>query len=1356
MLFYSNAVLAQNQLSGKTSKTWNFEHIGIQEGLSQGSVLSLLQDHHGFVWIGTRDGLNRYDGINFTIFRHRVNDATTISGNIINDIKEDASGNIWVVTENGVSKLDKDSGIFYNYELDRRDYENGTFNVLWVDENQKVWAGNNYGLFYIEDNKLTQHSNLDIRHITAITSDESGKLWIGTSNFKIFQVDVQNHHAGELEINGPGKTYHARVESILVEPNGSFWIGSYGEGLFYFNAKGNLVQQYGASEPQLQKRLTNNNIRALAKDKKNRLWVGTFDGLQLIDNFDIVQTAIYQKNNPKGLTHSSIRALMVDKKGSVWIGAYIGGINLFDEEYDKFNHQNHIPNDPNSLSYSVVGSFIEDKKGNIIIGTERGGINMFDYQSEKHVPIGDQRLTVKSLLLDSHNQLWAGVFRKGLNLVNLQTKTLERFPKADDVNFGFLHTAIINCMIEDPSGGIWINTDSGGGLHFFDTEKRKFLSFPGQEAIHQIIKNVPVKSMFLSKNGTLVLATKGNGVILFDPKTEEIKQFKQFEVGNDTLFIDEFNHVMEDSKGDFYLSTNGSGILILNPLTHKAKHIHSGDGLSNNIVYGAMEDHHKNVWILTISGITKIKASGIFKNYTIASGFPLEEMNEGAFMIAKNGDFVIGGNNGYVRFDPIALKDNEYIPPVRFTDLLVLNKKVLPGDDTNILSRNLHESTSITLSYYQNILTFEFAALNYIRSETNQYAYMLEGFDEDWVYGNNRNHVTYTSLPRGNYLFKVKASNNDGIWNEVPLEMSVVVLPPPWRTWWAMGIYGMLVILGFFVIRYNAVKSTQLKHVLKIEQLEKTKLKDDHDLKLRYFIDVSHEFRTPLTLIIAPLEDLLRKIKGEENKWLKRPLKILHFNAKRLQHLIDQILEIREIETGHHQLNLQPVFLASLLQDIIDSFNMLADQKKIKLSLYLHHVPETVLLLDPDKVQKILFNLLSNAFKFTDQGGEIAVSVKIINEKYKITVRDTGKGIQTEDLHKIFDRFYKKGKDNHSAGIGLSLTQLLVAIHGGSIYVESEPDKGTVFTMVFPFDTADGENLEIQETKFTKPVPLEYYDVITEKSKNDKETLDSGTKILVVDDNQELRLYLKEQLGEFYKVVTAKNGESGLNKAKKIGPALIISDVMMPKMDGYEFCHAIKSTKELSHIPIILLTAKNSQMNKMEGLELGADDYISKPFQILELMARIQNLIQNRKLLHDKYKNLGISTEYLINGSNSYDEKLLNRLYTILQDNLDQPNLTVEAIGDQLGLSRVHLFRKIKALTGMSPSDLIKDYRIKQACIRLETGNFKIAEVATEVGFQDVQYFSKVFKKEKGLSPSDYMKSSMTLTVKQGELIDPA
>ena len=616
---------------------------------------------------------------------------------------------------------------------------------------------------------------------------------------------------------------------------------------------------------------------------------------------------------------------------------------------------------------------------------------------------------------------------------------------------------------------------------------------------------------------------------------------------------------------------------------------------------------------------------------------------------------------------------------------------------------------------------------------------MLEGFDESCIdVGGNRS-ATYTNLKSDNYIFKVKGANNDNIWNEEATLLKVNILPPPWRTWWAYIIYTLLIIGGLLIIRQNAIKGEKMKLSLRLEKVEKEKLKELHQLKLKYFTDISHEFRTPLTLITSPLEELLQSKKG--SRWVRKKLKTMFYSSKRLMLLVDQILEFREIESGDYKVNLEPVSLQDYLVQVVDSFKTVADKKSIQLD-FEYNCLHSMYKIDKDKLDKILFNLLSNAFKFTPNGGRISLKAisKMISGKELINlyISDTGIGIDKNEINKVFKRFYTVKSENSGSGIGLSLTKSLVEILKGKIAIVKSDKNGTDFVVQLPLEKSNEKpTIELQLKDFLKPIPLEFNPQLTDDEDIELHE-DEVNKdcILIVEDTEDLRRYLKDNLKKTYKVYTATNGNEALKILNKKNLNLVISDVMMPEMDGIELCKTIKKSVELSHIPIILLTAKSSYMERLEGLEVGADDYIAKPFHLKEIKSRIRNILENRKRLQYKFKNLNYFENIEIEVG-LHDEKLLEKLIKLLEEKIEDPTLTVNDISKELGLSRVHLFRKMKAIAGMTPSAFIKDFRMKKAkAIFSKNPSAPIAEVAYSVGFQDVKYFGKCFKKHFGKSPS--------------------
>ncbi len=1348
------AITAKSQLF--SDKRIKLDHLTVSDGLSQSSVLSILHDQYGFSWLGTRDGLNLYNGYGFTVFRHNQTDSTSIAGNFIQSIAEDNHGNIWVATDQGLSSFTRALGYFKNYKFPAPYQEDPEVKVIVKDTSGIIWVGSQHGLLYIDtvENSAkffkAPRNTVSGNSITSLFVDSKNRLWVGTARHGVFKISADRLHIQSYEewFEDADVLGSNRIEAITEDKNGNLWIGTYGNGLFKIDEKRtttNHIHTHSFDYP-----IASNNIRSLLCDSSGHIWVGTFEGLTILNPLTSeFRNLNYEEGVPDGLSHNSIRALHVDKKGSVWIGTYFGGVNIFDADNQRFEHFYHIPANTNSISYNVVGAFAEDQLGNVFIGTERGGLTIRNTKSNKHSFIGHEPQnektlsgnTVKALHVDSRGAVWAGIFRGGLNRIDAVTKIVTRYPKNQPA-LASLQQAVINTVVETNNGMLWIGTDDQGGIQKFDTRNEQFIKFKNSEALVKAIGSAPVKSIWIDQKNQLWLATRGSGLIVFDEERGVVNHFNKYP---DELPTSELTFVANTREGIIWIGTQGEGLVMYNPASQRFTKYTVADGLQNNIALGMLEDARGRLWFLTMNGLSRFDPSTeIFSNYSHATGLPLQEINEGAFFALQDGRFLVGGSNGYVSFYPDQLSDNEFIPPVSITNVLVYNKRVRPNDGSGVLMKEAWVAEEIELNWRQSVFTIEFAALNYLRASQNQYQYKLVGFDEHWMNVDNRRTVTYTNLRDGTYTFLVKGSNNDGVWNDVPAMLVVRILPPPWKTWWAFLGYALIIIVGFLVIRYNAITSAQLKHNLKLEQVEKQRMQEMHRLKLQYFTDVSHEFRTPLTLIVNPLEELMQSQDG--SPWHRKQLRLMYYNCRRLLLLMDQILEMREVETGHAQVSTVPASLINIVKNVVDSFNGLADQRSIKLSL-ITIASEGTHAIDVDKVEKIFFNLLANSFKFTRDGGIIQVHIRSRQDQEKTwficKVSDTGRGIESENLSKVFERFYKSGK-NTGSGIGLSLTKSFVELLGGKIKVSSKLNEGTTFTIRIPFVMLhEPDTAKDLSTPAMRALPMEYQAYLSQQNSSLFNNQDAAQTILVVEDNKDLRMYLKEQLSKRYRVITARNGEKGLQKAKKFDPQIIISDVMMEVMDGIEFCKQVKSDSTLSHIPIILLTAKGSDTDRLIGLEEGADDYLIKPFIFHELALRIKNILSNRARMHERLKKTTTYHPSVIKIT-SYDEKLMIKIVEIIESHIDDSNLTVSFLGNEVGLSRVHLFRKVKALTGEAPADFIRNIRLQRAAQLLKQNNLKISEIAYLVGFQDVNYFGKCFRKVYGCSATEYMQQIHT------------
>jgi len=1342
----------------------HFIHYGIKEGLSQSTVLSSYQDAYGFLWFGTRDGLNRFDGYNFEVYKNSPTDTNAIAGNYILDITGDSLGNLWIATDQGLSFFQRNNHRFINFIVPYHEKDSEVSSLL-IDNDGNIWVGTKDGLFIFsqKDEAFAQPVEFPITkkiqkdYVLCIFEDQSNGKWVGTTDGLYFQPnnskDIYRFHpdnSGEFYIT------HPRVEKVMQDSLGMIWAGTYGGGVSCIDPERGFINSLNDSNVK-PGAITNNFVRDLFLDESNRLWIGTFQGLNIYDISKGKNTQIrYDQDLSNGLSHGSIRSISGLTDGSVVVGTYFGGVSYYNKYNQKFSHLKNIPDKPETLSFNVVSSFEERDSNYIWIGTERGGLNILNKNT------GDFRAfsfnkgmnslsshTIKSLMQDDSGTLWIGTFKGGLNSYNPNQEKFSRYPALSQKQYAFLSNTIVNDIIEDRDGFLWIATDRYGGLYKLDKNSGKFIDFQLSDSIHNLLENTNVKSLLQDRFGNLWLSTFGKGVILYNEKEHFVHTIGT--KAKDFLNINhlDVNQVFEDNDGLLWIATNGGGINILDRKENQINILTTSDGLLSNTIFNIMEDKDANIWISSANGLTRYnKSSASMKIYTYQSGLPIEEINVGSLYLTANNELFVGGNNGIIYFFPSKLRDNPVVPNVIITDFKLFNQSVLPGDGTKILEKSIFNTKTIKLNHHQSIFSIEFTALNYLFPQNNKYKYMLEGLEENWNEVDEHRLASYTNLKDGRYLFKVKASNNDAIWNEIPTELEIIILPPKWKTWWASIIYLSLTIAGIFLLRSMTLKRARLKRNLYLKELENTKLEEINTFKQQFFIDVSHEIRTPLTLIVDPLEQIIQS--GEGSSWLRNMLRTMHQNSRRMLLLINQILELSQLEHGKQYLTFGHYNLGIVMGNIVDSFKVLADKTNIKFQ-YQPNIGKEIVKLDRDKIEKIFYNLLSNAFKFCKPGGKVEVLVNNITEisatesrksTYEFIISDTGIGIEEKEIDKIFERFYKANTKMKGSGVGLALVKSLVNTLNGEIKVMSHPSSGTQFKVVLPFEKVDHEvsAKNSDDNEFLRQLPPEYYFDLKPSAEEQFDIKHTDNhSIVIVEDDPGLSQYLIKNLKGKFHLEVRSDGMQALELIKKLNPDMVITDIMLPGMDGISLCKSIKKDVILSHIPVIILTAKSSDQDRIECLEAGADAFLGKPFIMKELLARINNILFTREKLRERY-----SREVMLSPRevtlNSYDEKLLEKIMQIIEKYISDPALSVDFLGDKVGLSRVHLYRKLKALTNLSPSDFIRDFRLKRAANLLSQNKINVTDIAFMVGFQDLNYFGKAFKKAYGFSPTEYAK----------------
>jgi signal transduction histidine kinase/ligand-binding sensor domain-containing protein/DNA-binding response OmpR family regulator len=1381
------AVRGHAQLSPRLQQLRNpvFDHITSEHGLSGDAVLAILEDSRGFMWFGTQGGgLCRYDGKRILVYRHEEENSASISGNDISSLAEDSRRNIlWIGTDKGLDAYDYSTGRFMHVLPDSADTTSlSKPRALCQDRDGSLWIAADGGLLQMQSEsggrrKIVRHvsdpgdsNSLNSNTILDLHRGVDGEIWIATgrglhrfdSQSKKFRRFLFPAKAGELN----------RLNVVLgIESSndGFLWLAT-NDGLVRFDTRKLLLQ---AIKTKLTD-LTGKQLSSIVRDRDGNLWIGVAFRQLFVLDVETLQTIplIPDPSDPKGLGSNAVACFYVDRHGSVWIGTLEKGISKLEVSRNKSTRLLHRPGDVNSLCGNVVFGLLEDIRGNLWIGTTRG-LDMYDrrrgrFAHHVHNPENPWTLSnncIVSITMDREGTIWAGSDH-GLNRIDPVTGRTTRYynePKPPHL----LARNAVSAVHQDMTGRIWVGT--GVGLQLLDTLERKFETPLVFAVISGILEDRDGK--------TLWVGTTDKGLYRVDIGTGEVKRFSVDP--RDRASTNEHN--IQDLREDavepetfLWLATFGGGLYRFDKVSEKFTSFTERSGLADNTTVSLEFDKRGFLWVGTMKGISRFDPrTATVRNYDSRDGITNGEGNGHAILRTASGEIVLGTMRGVTIFHPDSVRDNPHIPPIVLTEIRIANRPVLPGGPNSPLEKTITETREIVLSYLDNIISFEFAALDFVVPSKNQYAYKMEGFDNDWIYSGSVRSATYTNLDPGTYLFRVKGSNNDGVWNEHGLSLSIVITPPWWKTSWAYVTY--VIGLGAILYLFYRVRMRRLvlAHQVQLEHLEAEKMHELDRIKSRFFANISHEFRTPLTLILGPARQILEGSKEEETK---TKADLIHRSARKLNQLVSELLDIAKIEGGEMKLKARPTNMVSAVNDITLSFQPLAERKKIALTVRSDN-SEVIAWMEREKLDKILSNVLSNAFKFTPEGGHVDVSLRATPRRGErcnlttqeeiasslestprndrvpegfvtITVTDTGIGIPADQLDKIFDRFYQVDsghtREHEGTGIGLSLTKELVELHKGRIEVESQEGKGSSFKLIFPLgrDHLKPEEICGEEAEEVH-VPAERERVEVEDEPGTDARSSGGSALptlLLVEDNADVRKYISMILEDHYRIIEAKNGEEGLDKACREIPDLIISDIMMPKMDGFELCRRLKSDTRTSHIPLIMLTAKATIGDKISGLELGADDYIMKPFEASELKARIRNLLDQRKRLQKYFREHGL---FGIEESDiaSVDQKFLQKAAHVIQEHLSDVSFGVEAFAEEMAVSRSLLFRKMEALVGEAPSELIKRTRLNKAAKLLEANAGNVSEIALEVGFSNPSYFAECFRKQFGVTPTRYNNS---------------
>ena len=1324
----------------------SFDYFSQPDGLPNNQIQCIFQDKKGWIWLGTSQGLSRFDGYRFVNFEHNSEDTTSLSGSLVRVIFEDSKGNLLIGTENGgLNVFNREKEHFLHNYKNHPEFKSKEVSVNTITEDSKgnLYIGTDRNLLKIDKNghlskvtpsNITQTSGFPGSFIRVVQFDNAGNLWIGTTN-GLFLFHPESNIIEAITI--PLRNEQSReVFEIFKDNDGLLWIGTYSNGVNICDPVSRSIKHLNL-EPYYERTET---VRTISKGILGDYWIGTRGGLYVYSKTRGV-TGFYRHDNRdnRSLANNSVLDIFHDARGETWIGTR-GGLNLLAKSKQVFRNFSALPNDNRYLNSSIIYAFWIDDNERIWVGTEDGGINIYDSKKGTFdylmVQSGNtnsiSQNCVKAFLDDGKGNLWIGTFWGGIDVLNLKTGKIKHYQHSPDDPSSLSDNRVWALCLDD-AGGIWVGTSTG--IDWFNPETKKFTHYPN------LTINEQISWTSIDSERNIWIGT-ANEVIIYDPYNENIYRYPEHT-----------RSFSEDSEKRCWIATSDKGIALYSKAVGPVRYYSERDGLANNQALCILEDNNHYLWISTSNGLSKFDTEKeLFRNFTRKDGLRNDQFSYGAAYKSNKGELLFGGISGFNMFNPHDIQTEDLHVPLIFTELRIFNKPVQIKDGKkSILQKSISETTQLVLNWDQNVFTLEFAALDFINSTNNLYSYYLEGFDKDWNESSISRTATYTNLNPGDYVLRIKRilPGNTSTDNELVLDITIV--PPFWMTWWFRTIIILFILaLGYQIIRF-IFNREKIRNDLVLERAKAKSLHDLDMLKLSLFTNISHEIRTPLTLILGPLEKLISK-QVPDNE-IQSHLGLVYRNTRQLDRLINQLLDFRKLESGSLKLELTQDDMVSLVSEVVLSFQEFAKEKQITLEF--HTLKKKIIaLFDPDKVKTILNNLISNALKYTGEGGMVSVHLSLVfahndedslnnqpeKQYIEISVKDTGNGISDTNIEKIFTRFFRVDSKNESSGtgIGLSLVKELVKMHKGTINVISKPGKGSKFTVRLHYET--------EVPRILSNVKEEIIPDIIDKSQNtilsnlpDKFPEESNARImLIVEDNPDVRYFIRSHFDSVYSIFEAKNGREGWETAIKVIPDIIISDILMPDTDGYEFCKRIKKDERTSHIPLLLLTALHSKEHEIEGLSCGADDYITKPFDISILQTKVENMLQLRRSLKEKY-----TSQIILKPSDlaisSPDERFLKKAIEVVERNISNADLDIEQFATEVGVSRMQLYRKFNALTNMTVKEFVRSIRLKRAAQLLLEKKITVTEIAYSVGFKDLSHFRKCFHREFRMSASEYI-----------------
>lgn len=1300
-------------------KQFHFSHLSMDDGLSHNDITSIVQDANGFLWMATRDGLNRYDGNKVKIYKHRIRPDIPSGANYISSLCVDKSGTLWIGTR-GISRYHAKADSLEYFTKKTPEGRSPSNLITSIQSNSDGWvyflekgagvycykpASDEYA-FYPFVNHREQNASFQA---TAMWIDADNRIWLGGDKGRLFLLDRSS-----------GK-YHSIKIDCLLAPNDQLQVITGNDHFIYLGFQYSGIIRYDLEKKSF-------SILPLASNAsevvfvhdilidENMLWVGTEQGLYLYD--EMTQRTSRLKRDyfdPLSLSDNAIYAVYKDRDNGMWVGTYFGGVNYVSLAQNRFIEAYYPLVDRQSLKGKAVREICQDPSGLIWIGTEDAGLNCFEPRNKA--------MTSMDIALDHYNvhgmrvigdELYIGVFSGRLNVYNLSTKRLSYFYISDD-KYNVDNSVYSICY--DRRRRIWICTQKG--VYWFDRQSGRFTPVPGLEDVY-------VHNACEDSQGNIWLASMGQSLICYTANGQVV-HYKETLMRETGCSVDRALSVYEDAEGRLWIGTSGYGLICYDQKRNKFSRYSMLNGFPDDVAYKAVQDHLGNIWVGTNKGLVRLNpATNQVRTFTKNDGLLTNQFNfNSAFRDAQN-RLYFGTIEGLVVVDPSEIKEDLTFPPVYLTGFQINNKEVPVRNDSPLQSSILHTS-ELTLDYDQNFISFDYAVLRYGASQKNACYVRLEGLDKEWVLIDKNPRVSYSNLQPGTYRLVIKSSNSIGDWKEVR-SLTIRVLPPWWMSVWAYVVYGVLLAAALVGLYMYAQRRMDRRQKLLIQKVEQEKERESYHAKIEFFTNIAHEIKTPLTLIKGPLEYIMdnKSFDDETQESLDTVMK----NTDRLLSLTYQLLDFRRVEEKQMVLNLEQVDIALLLQTIYERFKLSAEQKGIRFTISLAEVA-VVADIDVEAFTKIISNLFNNALRYSHRRIDVSLRANEEENLLLIGIENDGEVIAKQMQEKIFEPFVQvssQGQVSSGRGLGLPLARSLAKLHGGTLHLDITCVESNRFVLTLPLSHHSATNAaELQEH------PLASHP--EEQGEKARPTL------LIVEDNLEMLEFVSKKMMAGYDVLRAMDGIEAIRILNDAEVDLVISDIMMPNMDGMELLRTIKSQVEYSHIPVVLLTAKSNLQSKIEGLELGADAYIEKPFSLDYLQAQVQSLLKNRKLVKELFSKRPL-TEANVVALTKADELFLQKVNASIEANINNIQFGVDLLADKLSMSRSSLHRKIKGLSDLTPNDYIRLHRLKKAALLLQEGSYRVNEIAAITGFTSSSYFTKCFQQHFGMLPKNFSKNA--------------